>query len=396
MFIDFFYTLKSKGVPVTPTAFLRLHQALSLGIIRSLNDFYTVARTILIKSERYFDVYDLVFLRLYRCDEFRTPEAHEITEVARMLVNEWLGHPHEIARALEVTVDDLRKLTPEELVQCVFNRITVQEEAHHGGNQWFGSGEAFPIGHAGYQSGGIRVGGVSGHKSAINVARERRYKDYSQDGSLTQSQMGEALKKLRRLVPTGPSDVVNVNMTIYETMRKGGEIEIVHDRRLQDRIKVILMIDNGGWSMDAHIPLVQTLFSYVHAQFKELTIYYFHNTIYDEVWEDPSRRIKPKRTIDFSNEDRETRLIIVGDASMDPHELTGTKGFIHLEKKRSRPSIEHLKFLAETFPHAVWINPETEKRWEAWSVNAIKDVFHMYDLSLAGLDKAVNYLMSRH
>jgi uncharacterized protein len=33
MFIDFFYTLKDHGVPVTPTAFLTLHKALSKGLI---------------------------------------------------------------------------------------------------------------------------------------------------------------------------------------------------------------------------------------------------------------------------------------------------------------------------------------------------------------------------
>ena len=128
----------------------------------------------------------------------------------------------------------------------------------------------------------MRIGGASRNKSAIKVAMERRYKDYSQEGPLTEFQMGEALKRLRRMIPSGPKDIVNVDKTIYETMRNAGEIEIVFDHRLTDRLKVILMIDNGGWSMDPYIEVVQTLFNYARSQFKDLKFYFFHNTIYDD------------------------------------------------------------------------------------------------------------------
>jgi uncharacterized protein len=96
--------------------------------------------------------------------------------------------------------------------------------------------------------------------------------------------MGEALKRLRHLVPAGPKDQVNIDETIYQTMKNAGEIEIVFDRRLKDRLKVILAIDNGGWSMDPYIPVVQTLFDYARAQFKEVKTYFFHNTIYETMW----------------------------------------------------------------------------------------------------------------
>jgi uncharacterized protein with von Willebrand factor type A (vWA) domain len=50
MFVDFFYLLKKSGIPVSPTSFLRLQKALSMGLINSLDDFYTGARAILVKS----------------------------------------------------------------------------------------------------------------------------------------------------------------------------------------------------------------------------------------------------------------------------------------------------------------------------------------------------------
>ena len=67
------------------------------------------------------------------------------------------------------------------------------------------------MGHSGTHPGGMRVGGVSRNKSAVKVAMERRYRDYSQEGPLTPSQMGEALKRLRNMVPLGPKDRVNID-----------------------------------------------------------------------------------------------------------------------------------------------------------------------------------------
>ncbi len=61
MFIDFFYKLKDAGIPVSPTSFLTLQRALSNGLVYSLDDFYVAARSILVKSERYFDLFDQLF-----------------------------------------------------------------------------------------------------------------------------------------------------------------------------------------------------------------------------------------------------------------------------------------------------------------------------------------------
>jgi uncharacterized protein with von Willebrand factor type A (vWA) domain len=243
----------------------------------------------------------------------------------------------------------------------------------------------------------MRVGGQSRNKSAIKVALERRYRDYAQDGPLTSSQMAEALKKLRQLTPSGPRDIVNVDKTIYETMRNAGEIEIVFDRRLADRLKVMLFIDNGGWSMDPYVDVVQTLFHYANASFKDLKIYYFHNTIYSRVWSDPQRQLKPEYVDDFIRRDPETRVVIVGDASMAPYELMHSNGAIYADAKPTGASVDRLRFLANTFRHAVWLNPMPTRAWEhTWTTNVIREIFPMFELTLDGLDKAVHYLMARH
>ena len=397
MFLQFFYALRDKGVPVTPTAFLRLQKALSMGTVLSLDDFYTAARSILVKSERYFDLYDQLFAHHFRGVALAEPQDFEISEFARAMLDEWLRDPEGIAKALGVNPEKLKAMTPEELIKYFFDRLKEQTGAHRGGNRWIGTRGTSPVGHSGNHPGGMRVGGVSRNKSAIKVAMERRYKDYSQEGPLTEFQLGEALKRLRRMIPGGPRDVVNVNKTIYETIRNAGEIEIIFDKRLKDKLKVILMIDNGGWSMEPYIEMVQTLFNYASSQFKELKIYFFHNTIYTRVWSDPQRRTKQVLLEEFVRMDPESRLIIVGDASMAPYELSYAGGSIYLDEREGTPSIERLKFLAATFRHAVWINPMQREEWGyTWTVRAIEKVFPMFELTLDGLEKAVQKLMAKN
>jgi len=216
-------------------------------------------------------------------------------------------------------------------------------------------------------------------------------------GPLTQAQLGEALKRLRNMIPVGPRDVVNIDETIYQTIRNGGEIEIIFDRSIRDRLKIILAIDNGGWSMDPYIETVQTLFNYSRSQFKDLKTYFFHNTIYDYLWEDAQRYNKPHKVEELVRLEPDTRFIIVGDASMAPYELMAVDGSIYVEARSGKPSVERLQYIAETFPRSVWLNPKLEDEWPyTRTIGMIREIFPMYELTLDGLEKAVTYLMSKN
>ena len=396
MFVDFFYTLKEVGIPVSPTAFLTLQKALSNGLVVTLQDFYTASRAILVKSERYFDLFDQVFAHHFRGVEMPDYEGIELDELARTMLEAWLKNPAELSTLLGVDESALNKLTPEELIEYFKDRLKEQTEQHHGGAKWIGTAGYSPVGHSGYHPGGMRVGGASGNKSAIKIAMDRRYKDYSLHGPLTQAMVGEALKRLRNMIPAGPKDQVNIDETIYQTMKNGGEIEIVFDRRLKDRLKVILAIDNGGWSMDPYIQVVQTLFDYAGDQFKDIKTYFFHNTIYSTLWADPARYKKPKRIDEFIRLDPQTRFVIVGDASMAPYELMAADGSIHLEERSGMPSIECLNFLAQSFPHSVWLNPVPAPMWHyTRTIGVIREIFPMFELTIDGLEQAVTHLMAK-
>ncbi len=395
MFISFFYRLREAGIPVSPTAFLTLHRALAAGLVSSLEDFYGAARSILVKSERWFDRFDQVFAHTFHGAELPEPRGPEIDALARALLESWLQDPGELARALGLEPESLTGLSPDALLELFRQRLREQTEAHHGGNRWIGTRGTSPFGHAGVHPGGMRVGGVSRNRSAVRVALERRYRDYSQEGPLTQALVGEALKRLRHLVPAGPRDRVDVAATIRRTVRNAGEIEIVFAHALRDRLQVILAIDNGGWSMDPYIPVVQTLFDYARSQFKDLKTYFFHNTIYATLWEDPARWRKPQPIADFARLDPATRLIVVGDASMAPWELYATDGAIALEERSGKPSIACLEFLAETFRHRVWLNPRPADRWaDTRTIGAIRGFFPMFELTLDGLEQAVAQLLT--
>lgn len=396
MFIDYFYKLKDAGIPVSPTSFLTLHKALGSGLINSLNEFYTASRAILVKSERYFDLFDQIFAHYFEGTQMPDQEGFEIDEMARNLLDAWLKDPKTIAETFGIDEAELSKFSPEELIEYFKARLKDQTGEHHGGNRWIGTGGTSPVGHSGHHPGGMRVGGVSRNKSAVKVALERRYKDYSTGGPLTQAMIGEALKRLRNMVPSGPKDKLDMDATIYQTMRNGGEIEIIFNRCMKDRLKVILAIDNGGWSMDPYIQIVQTLFDYARSQFKDLKTYFFHNTIYDVLWEDPARYRRPVRVDELALRDPETRLIIVGDASMAPYELMAREGSLYIGERSGQPGIERLKLLAKTFSHCVWLNPVSSRMWDyTQTISMIRRIFPMYELSLDGLDMAVLKLMEK-
>jgi hypothetical protein len=208
--------------------------------------------------------------------------------------------------------------------------------------------------------------------------------------------VGEALKRLRNMIPSGPLDQVNVDKSIYQTVRNGGEIEIVFDRGLKDRLKVILAIDNGGWSMDPYVEVVQTLFDYARAQFKDVKTFFFHNTVYDYLWKDAARRREAQKVADFVRLDPETRLILVGDASMAPYELMARDGSIYMDERSDHSSIQQLQFMANLFPHRAWLNPVPGRMWNyTHTIQIIRQVFPMFELSLDGLEEMVTHLMAK-
>ncbi|HMM49810.1 MAG TPA: VWA domain-containing protein, partial [Miltoncostaeaceae bacterium] len=278
MFEGFFHTLRAYGVPVAIDEWLALQDALGRGLAdSSLTRFHGLARALLVKNERHFDDYDLAF-----ADYFGGVEQADDAIADR--VWQWLdAHPEalQLTDAQRAQIDRaLSRLDLDELRRRLQERLANQTEAHHGGDRHIGTGGTSPFGHSGWHPGGIRIGGQSRHRTAAQVAGERRFREYRTDSTLGVREMGLALRRLRRLTTRleGPATELDLDASIAATADHGGQLRLVFRRPRRNQVRVLLLLDVGG-SMDEHASLADRLFSAVHqtGRFRELTVRYFHN-----------------------------------------------------------------------------------------------------------------------
>ncbi|HEC57184.1 MAG TPA: VWA domain-containing protein [Candidatus Syntrophoarchaeum butanivorans] len=402
MFTDFFYILREKGVPVSITEWMTLMEALDKGLAdSSLERFYYLARSILVKSESYYDHYDLAFEEYFRkvgdLSQLREelPGSKLVLEIREELLR-WLNDPINGINLSEEEIEKLPRMELYELLDLFRRRLAEQTGRHDGGNKWIGTGGTSPFGNAGQNPAGIRVGGVSRGRSAIRMAHQRRYQNLRSDLTLDVRQIKVALKRLRLLARSGPEDELDLEETIDATCKNAGEIELVFTKSRKNIIKLLLLIDVGG-SMTPYAQLCSRLFSAANSlsHFKDFRYFYFHNCIYDHLYTDMARRKKFGIREFFRTFDREYRVIIVGDAWMAPSELTNRYGAIDYEDVSETPGIVRLREIREHFDHVVWLNPEKRDIWERKSIAMIREIFPMFELTLDGLDEAVRELVGR-
>ncbi|WP_217914354.1 VWA domain-containing protein [Miltoncostaea marina] len=401
MFEGLFHALRARGVPVAMDEWLGLQDALARGLAdSSLSRFYLLARALLVKSERHYDDYDLAFAEYLSGLE---PADDAIAD----RVWEWLaGHP----RPLEPTAEQraaleraMSRVDLEALRRRLEERMREQREAHHGGSRHIGTGGTSPLGHGGWHPGGVRIGGAGRHRTAAQVAAERRFREHRTDETLGVREMGVALRRLRRLTSRleGPATELDLEGTIDATADAGGSLRLVHRRPRRNAVRVVLLLDVGG-SMDEHAALVDRLFSAVHgaARFRELTVRYFHNCVYDRLYE--TARMLPSRaepTLELlARTTPAHKLVVVGDACMAPSELTMAGGAIDYGQRNDEPGWTWLGRLAGRFPARAWLNPVPRSWWAhvhgAPTLAAVASLFPMHELSVDGLDAAVDGLMA--
>ena len=386
MFTNFFYTLKRRKVPVSIIEWMTLMEALSKGCISNLDEFYYLARAILVKSESYYDHYDVAFQEYFKGIE--TPE--EISEQ----IMEWLKDPinrmtlSEEERALFDSMDF------DELLRELEKRLKEQTEQHDGGGYWIGRGGTSPFGHSGYHPAGIRIGGESGGGHAIQIAQERRFRNYRSDLILDVRQIKMALRGLRQLSRIGPEDELDLEKTINATCKNAGEIEMVWARSRKNAVKLLLLMDVGG-SMVPFARLCSQLFSAAHSSthFKDFQYFYFHNCIYDNLYQDIERQDAVSTDHLLHTLEPDYKVVLVGDARMAMPELTQRYGAIYYYERNEVPGLLRLKQIAEHFTHYVWINPTESYYWNHPTVMLVEKFFPMFELTLDGLDQTVKKLV---
>jgi uncharacterized protein with von Willebrand factor type A (vWA) domain len=386
MFTSFFYTLKKRKVPVSLVEWMTLMEALSKGCISNLDEFYYLARAILVKSEAYYDHYDVAFQEYFKGIE--TPA--EISEQ----IMEWLKDPINRMTLTEEERALFDSMDFDELLRELEKRLKEQTEQHDGGGYWIGRGGKSPFGHSGYHPAGIRIGGESGGRHAIQIAQERRFRNYRSDLVLDVRQIKMALRGLRQLSRIGPEDELDLERTIGATCKNAGEIEMVWARSRKNAVKLLLLMDVGG-SMVPFARLCSQLFSAAHSSthFKDFQYLYFHNCIYDNLYQDIERQEAVSTDHLLRIFEPDYKVVLVGDARMAMPELTERYGAIYYYERNEIPGLLRLKQIAEHFTHCVWINPEEPYYWNHPTVLVVEKLFPMFELTLDGLGQAVKKLI---
>ena len=386
MFTSFFYTLKQRKVPVSITEWMTLMEALDRGFITNLEEFYFLARSILIKSESYYDHYDVAFQEYFRGIEGAPGLDDKIMD--------WLNDPVTRKEFMEGADYEFDDVGLDELIKEMAKRFQEQTEQHDGGGHWVGRGGTSPFGHSGAHPSGIRIGGEGGGGHAVQIAAERKFRNYRNDLTLDVRQIKLALKGLRQLTRTGLEDELDLDETIDATAKNLGDIDFVWRRSRKNALKVLLLMDVGG-SMDPFALMCSRLFSAAHSSshFRDFQYYYFHNCIYENLYRDIERQdaISTEQLLHTMGSD--TKLILVGDARMGSWELTDKYGAIDYYERNEQPGIVWLKRISDHFSHRVWLNPDSPRTWIHPTVRAIGQLFPMYSLTIDGLGQSVKKLV---
>jgi uncharacterized protein len=390
MLIDFFLNLKRAKVPVTLREFLTLLEALEKRLVfGSAEDFYYLARMILVKDEVHFDKFDRVFMEYFR------GVTDPLAALERDIPEEWLRKLQEKF----LTEEEKEKIQAmgglDKLLEELKKRLEEQKERHQGGSKWVGTGGTSPFGAYGYNPEGVRIGQKeSRHRRAVKVWDKREFRDLDDSVELGSRNIKLALRRLRNFAREGAEEELDLPHTIRATANNAGYLDIKMVPQRHNKIKVLLFIDVGG-TMEPHVKDCEQLFSAARTEFKHLEYFYFHNCVYEGVWRNNRRRFDEKiPTLDVIRQyGPDYKLIFVGDATMGPYEITWVGGSV--EHHNLETGETWMRRLLDHYTKAAWLNPEPEPEWEyTGSVQVMRHLMdgRMYPLTLQGITQAMELL----
>ena len=389
MLVNFFQGLKDGGVPVTPRELLDLLAAMNKQLVfGSIDDFYNLSRAVMVKDEKYYDRFDRAFGLHFR-------DLEGVDDVIEALIpDDWLRSEFvkQLSEEDKAKIESLGGL--ENLIDEFKKRLEEQEKRHEGGNKWVGTGGTSPFGNDGFHPEGIRVGGQGKNKKAVKVWDRRDFKNLDDSVEIGTRNIKVALRRLRKFARTGSADELDLDDTISSTAKNAGLLDIKMVPERHNAVKVLLFLDVGG-SMDPHVKVCEELFSAARSEFKHLKHFYFHNFLYDNVWENNIRRHNQRTPLhDVMHKfGHDYKVVIVGDASMSPYEIVQPGGSV--EHWNEEPGAVWLERLRSTYEKCVWLNPVPEDEWQyTQSISITNQLMEekMYPLTLGGLEDAMGFL----
>ena len=448
MFSDFPQTLRRYGIDSDVRVIIDMYRTMEMGIVTNLGSLFDVCQHLICKSRREIAPYTLAFweyflgidtanyntiddaVRNSAAFEHWLSEKLETGKIASevdykkfidQFLNETLNSDLQanIQKELDArqhldqqnpdlrdkdrqgspgtprssdTMADYSKISLDELMERMKRVKDNQKTFHSGGGHWIGSHGYSPYGNSGSGLNGIRVGGSSHAGSARKVLGDSSFYPIDLDAPINDDNMDAAIQALKNLEDMYPDRKLDVKRTVEDTGRNAGIVLPHFLSEQQDRTQVLLLLDNGGNSMWVHARKVQMLFAKIKRRFpQDLKTFYFHNAIYDQVYEDEARR-KPVTLRKVMENSPDYRVFIVGDSYMGPHELLSPYGSIEFREESSTPGLENLKTLHEHFPYLVWINPTPKQFWNRTVAAYIQQVIQMEPLTINGIIETAKYM----
>ena len=392
MYTKFFLELKKFGVPVSIQEFLTFLNCLQTNLTEfEIEKFYFLAKTSLVKHEKYFDTFDQIF-----SSNFNGLEKIDLEKfLDKMdLPSEWLEKLAEKFLSKE-EMKQIKSLGNfEKLMETLKKRLKEQKKRHQGGNKWIGTAGTSPFGAYGFNPEGVRIGQQgSRHQKAVKVWDKRVFKNLDENTEIGSRSMKIALKRLRIWARNGLDEELDLDNTISSTARSGF-LNIKTRPERENAVKLLIFFDVGG-SMDMYVSKVQELFSAARSAFKHVKYYYFHNCLYEGVWQNNYRRWEEQiSTYELLHKyNKDYKCIFVGDAAMSPYEIEMVGGANeHYNNETGRTWLQRAR---NQWPNNIWINPAQEDYWKyTQSTVILQDIFEsrMVPLTLNGLDEGMKLL----
>ena len=393
MFLPFFDNLRRAKVPVSLREFLSFLEAMKAGLATyDIEAFYFLARAIMVKDERHIDRFDQAFAATFSgLEEISAADVLNAVDIPE----EWLRKMTEkhLSEEEKAEIEALGGF--EKLMETLKERLKEQEGRHQGGSKWIGTGGTSPFGAYGYNPEGVRIGQKeSRHQRAVKVWDKREFRNLDGDVELGTRNIKVALKRLRRWARDGAEEELDLPGTIQSTAEHG-YIDVKTRPERRNAVKVLLFLDIGG-SMDAHVKIVEELFSAAKAEFKHMEHFYFHNCLYEGVWKDNRRRWDQQTpTWDvLRTYGPDYKCIFVGDASMSPYEIAFAGGANeHWNQEAGHVWLERAR---DQWAGHLWINPVPEKYWGyTQSIGMIQQIFgedRMVPMTLSGIEAGMKAL----
>src|SRR5438105_11739893 len=144
MLIDFFLHLKAAKLPVSTREFLTLLEALEENVVsNSIDEFYFLARTCLVKDEALYDRFNLAFGAYFK-------GVDSVFDIRAQVPEEWIrklieGNLSEVDKALVKALGGW-----DTLMETLKQRLEEQRGRHQGGSRWIGTVETSPCAAYGY------------------------------------------------------------------------------------------------------------------------------------------------------------------------------------------------------------------------------------------------------